>query len=75
MKMLFIPLMALVCTTSVAPQGRNFQHLVGKWEAVDAENQSGSLEFIDSVQIFLVYGTEKKPVAICTMPLKRPVLM
>jgi hypothetical protein len=60
MKELFTLLVAFVCSTALWAQGRSFQHLIGVWEAVDSENQSGGLEFIDSQRIFLVYGKERK---------------
>lgn len=44
-------------------QFRSIQHLMGKWEAVDAENSSGALEVIDSNKIYLVYGQEKKAIS------------
>jgi hypothetical protein len=65
MKKIFTLLVVLVCSTTIWAQGRNFQHLVGVWEAVDSENQSGGLEIIDSQKIYLVYGKERKPVASC----------
>ena len=49
--------------SDILAQSVSFQKLIGKWEAVDAENKSGGLEIIDSSNIFLVYGSEKKPVA------------
>jgi hypothetical protein len=65
MKTFFTLLVALVCASPLWAQNKSFKQLVGKWEAVDSENQSGGLEIIDSVQIFLVYGTERKAVASC----------
>jgi hypothetical protein len=65
MKEIFTFLLVLMCSTFTWSQGRSFQNLVGKWEAVDSENQSGGLEILDSQQIFLVYGKERKPVASC----------
>jgi hypothetical protein len=66
MKEIFTLLLAFACSTTLWAQGRSFQNLVGVWEAVDSENQSGGLEFIDSVKIYLVYGKERKPVSSCT---------
>jgi hypothetical protein len=65
MKEIFTLLLAVVCSTTLWAQGRTFQHLVGVWEAVDSENQSGGLEFIDSQKVYLVYGKERKPVTSC----------
>lgn len=65
MKTFFTLLVALLCASPLWAQNKSFKQLVGKWEAVDSENQSGGLEIIDSVQIFLVYGTERKVVDSC----------
>lgn len=65
MKVIFTCLLALACSTLTWGQGRSFQQLVGSWEAVDSENQSGGLEIVDSQRIFLVYGKERKPIASC----------
>lgn len=43
-------------------QSASFSKLIGKWEAVDADNKTGRLEVLDSSKIFLSYGQEKKPV-------------
>lgn len=65
MKELLTLLLALVCTTTLWAQGRTFKNLVGVWEAVDSENQSGGLEIVDTQKIYLVYGKERKPVTAC----------
>lgn len=66
MKEIFTLLLAFVCTTSLWAQNKSFKNLVGVWEAVDSENQSGGLEIIDTQKIYLVYGKERKPVTSCT---------
>lgn len=66
MKTLFILLLTILFSAPAWSQNRSFKNLVGRWEAVDAENQSGGLEFIDSLHIFLVYGKERKPATACT---------
>lgn len=66
MKTLFILLLTILCSAPAWPQNRNFKSLVGTWEAVDAENQSGGLEFIDSLHVYLIYGKERKPATACT---------
>jgi hypothetical protein len=43
-------------------QTTGFEKLIGKWEAVDADNQSGTLEVLDSSKLYLAYGEEKKPI-------------
>ena len=65
MKEIFTLLVALACTTTLWAQGRTFKNLVGVWEAVDSENQSGGLEFVDTQKIYLVYGKERKPITSC----------
>ncbi|HEY1112033.1 MAG TPA: hypothetical protein VGE66_00670 [Chitinophagaceae bacterium] len=65
MKVIFTLLLAVVYSTALWSQDRTFKNLVGVWEAVDSENQSGGLEFIDSQKIYLVYGKEKKPITSC----------
>ena len=65
MKEIFTLALAFVCSTALWAQGRSFQNLVGMWEAVDSENQSGGLEFIDTQKIYLVYGKERKPITSC----------
>jgi hypothetical protein len=62
LRILIIMFFALLQTFAFA-QTSGFEKLIGKWEAVDAENQSGGLEIIDSSKIFLVYGSEKKSVS------------
>lgn len=71
MKEIFILLVAVVCSTALWGQSRTFKNLVGMWEAVDSENQSGGLEFIDTQKIYLVYGKERKPVTSCKFDLSR----
>ena len=63
MKSLFCFLITVVLLNhSSFAQQRSIQNLVGKWEAVDSENSSGGIEVVSGDQIFLVYGSEKKPV-------------
>lgn len=65
MKEIFTLLLALVLSTTVWAQSRSFQNLLGVWEAVDSENQSGGLEIIDTQKIYIVYGKERKPITGC----------
>lgn len=63
MKMrIFILMLCAFLQTSVLAQSAGFQKLIGKWEAVDADNKTGRLEVLDSSKIFLAYGQEKKPI-------------
>lgn len=62
MKKAVLILAMAICGLGAGAQGRNFQHLVGKWEAVDADNRSGGIEVVDSSKIFLVYGSERKQI-------------
>lgn len=66
MKEIFTLVLAFLCTSALWAQGRSFQNLVGAWEAVDSENQSGGLEFVDTQKIYMVYGKERKPITACT---------
>jgi hypothetical protein len=61
--MLMLSCLLLTFSTLLA-QEQSIQNLVGRWEAVDAENKSGGLEVVDSATIYLVYGTEKKRLAV-----------
>jgi hypothetical protein len=62
MKRIIPAIVLTLLSAIVSAQINNFQMLVGKWEAVDNNNQNGSLEVIDSTNIFLVYGNQKMPV-------------
>ena len=66
MKRMMTWLLAIIVCTSAGAQQRSLQHLVGTWEAVDSENQSGGLEVLDSTRIYLVYGKEKRAATACT---------
>ncbi|MGI8598423.1 MAG: hypothetical protein ACR2KB_04120 [Chitinophagaceae bacterium] len=59
---IFILMLCAFLQTSVLAQSAGFQKLIGKWEAVDADNKTGRLEVLDSSKIFLAYGQEKKPI-------------
>jgi hypothetical protein len=58
-----VMLLGLFSFNNVSAQSRDIQQLIGKWEAVDSENQKGGLEVVDSSTIYLVFGTEKKRIA------------
>jgi hypothetical protein len=58
---LFVLLTSAFSTTGLA-QGRSMKDLIGRWEVVDSENSSAGLEVINDNQIFLTYGSDKKPV-------------
>lgn len=66
MKRIYTWLLALIVCASAQAQPRSFRHLVGTWEAVDSQNQSGGLEVLDSNRIFLVYQDQKKAATACT---------
>ena len=56
-------LVMIVCTTlCTQAQTKTWQSLVGKWQAVDADNKSAGLEVVDSTHMYLVYGDQKKQV-------------
>jgi hypothetical protein len=54
---------AVLMLTSVHAQGK-LGKLVGRWEAVDSENQGIGLEVKDSSEIYIVYGSEKKRISV-----------
>ena len=62
MKRVVLILVLMIFYGSAFAQSRSFAHLIGKWEAVDSENASGGLEVLDSSRLYLVYGTQKKPI-------------
>lgn len=61
-RVMFAVFALLFCFTTVAQQ-RSIKNLIGTWEAVRTENDGGGLQVVDSAQIFLVYGDQKKKVA------------
>jgi|SRR5215204_2554318 len=58
MKKFFSWLLAFSLTMTCYAQNYSLQNLVGKWESPDG----GGIEATDTTKIFLVYGTEKKPI-------------
>ena len=58
-----VMLLGLFSFNNLSAQTRDIRQLIGKWEAVDSENQKGGLEVVDSSTIYLVFGTEKKRIA------------
>jgi hypothetical protein len=62
MKKFFILLLSVFLCCAAEAQNRSFQHLIGRWEAVDSENSSGGLEVLDSTKVFMVYNNEKKAI-------------
>jgi hypothetical protein len=58
-----VMLLGLFSFNNLSAQSRDIKQLIGKWEAVDSENQKGGLEVVDSSTIYLVFGTEKKRIA------------
>lgn len=52
---------------------KSFTDLVGKWEIVGEEMPGASLEIIDSSQIYLTYGGERRKISSATFnPRKSP---
>lgn len=59
MKKFWISLLAIVMGTAAAfSQNVSIKSLIGRWESSDG----AGLEIIDSSRIFLIYGTERKPI-------------
>jgi len=64
MKMFVVVLLTCLFSFNDAfAQNKSFQNLIGKWEAVDSQNQRGGLEVIDSANVYLVYGNDRKRIA------------
>lgn len=62
MKKYITAFVLLVTTLTTVAQNRSFKDLVGRWEAVDSDNNSGGLEIEDSTRVYLVYGDERKQI-------------
>jgi hypothetical protein len=60
----------LLCITSSA-QNRTIENLIGVWQAVTEQNESGGLEVVDSTKIYLVYGDEKLPITSYKLDLSK----
>jgi hypothetical protein len=54
--------MLLFFSTLTNAQVRNLKSLIGEWEAIDGNNQSGGLIVVDSARLYLVYGTDKREI-------------
>lgn len=52
----------LLCYTARAQQ-RSLQSLVGIWEAVRTNNDGGGLEVVDSANLYLLFGDQKKKIS------------
>lgn len=61
MKVIFT--IAAMLMLSLAQGQGKMSKLVGKWEAVGADNQGVGLEVVDSAEMYIVYGTEKKKIS------------
>jgi hypothetical protein len=60
MKILFVIVASFLATAAIGQKIPS--KLIGKWEAVDSDNQGIGLEIKDSTEIYVVYGEEKKRV-------------
>ena len=63
MKKIFLVLLLLFAGTQAFNQQKQFKDLVGRWEIVGEQNDSASLEVIDSSTIILSFMGEKKRIA------------
>jgi hypothetical protein len=62
MKKIFVMLIILFAGTQAFNQQKQFKDLVGRWEIVGDQEDSASLEVIDSSTIILSYMGEKKKI-------------
>jgi hypothetical protein len=62
MKKIFVVLMILCLGFQAFNQQKQFKDLVGRWEILGEQNDSASLEVIDSSTIILNYMGEKKKI-------------
>ncbi len=65
-------MIVLVCTVAVAnAQLKTLQELVGVWEAIDQQNDRGSLEFKDTTQLYITFMGQRKPAQSFTVNLNK----
>lgn len=62
MKKVMLVFISLFLYIATMAQERSIQALVGLWEAVSSVNEGGGLEVKDSVQLYLVFGDQKKKI-------------
>lgn len=62
MKKIFVLMTILIAEFQVFSQQKQFKDLVGRWEIVGEQNDSASLEVIDTSTIILNYMGEKKKI-------------
>lgn len=62
MKKVMLVFIGLFLYIATMAQERSIQALVGLWEAVSSVNEGGGLEVKDSVQLYLVFGDQKKKI-------------
>lgn len=71
MKNVWMAVFIMLFSISASAQNRTVNNLVGVWMAVDARNESGGLEVVDTSKIYLVYGEEKLPIINYTLDLSK----
>lgn len=62
MKKVMLMFIGMCLYMATMAQERSIQALVGMWEAVSSVNEGGGLEVKDSVQLYLVFGDQKKKI-------------
>ena len=62
MKKIFLVLMILFTGTQAFNQQKQLKDLIGRWEIIGEQNDSASLEIIDSSTIILNYMGERKKI-------------
>ena len=63
MKSVLLGVFILLLCFSGGAQQRSLQSLVGVWEAVRTNNEGGGLEVIDSANLYLLFGDQKKKIS------------
>ncbi len=69
-KLLLVLFVSISFNAAVSAQARSFKDLIGKWE-ISGEEEGASLEIIDSSNIYLTYGGERKKVMSYTFDLSK----
>ena len=62
MKKFLVVVMLACASQSILAQTKTIANLTGRWEAIDNSKERGGLEIIDSNQLYLVYGDQKRKI-------------
>src|SRR5688572_18112187 len=69
-KLLLVLFVLITFHAGVSAQAKSFKDLIGKWE-ISGEEESASLEIIDSSNIYLTYAGDRKKVISYTFDLSK----